>query len=304
VDAASGSTVREGQDVTYTLHFENIGEAPIAVDRVDDLTQVLDDATVTAQPVSSDSALAASEITDGRFAITGSLEPGDLVTVSYSVKVNVDGARGDDRLANYLLDPDTSTPDECIPADDEFPDCTVNHVSDVTVVKSSDPESGTEVRPNSEVTYTLTFTNVSNNPDSEPAEVDYTDHMADVLDDATLTAGPQASSGDLTATATGNTIRIIGAVPAGKVVTVSYTVTVKSFDAQGNHELGNVVAVTGEEPVCTPDSPLCTEHHLVMERELPRTGGTIAWDKAGLALLLILGGGGAILVSRKRRPGT
>ncbi|MGM7699089.1 GEVED domain-containing protein [Microbacterium sp. A84] len=300
VDPASGSTVQAGQVVTYTLSFENTGEAPVAVNRDDVLTQVLDDVTVTTAPVSSDAALTVSEITDGRFNVFGSLEPGQLVTVTYTVTVNADGARGDDRLGNFLVNTGEMPSAECVPADGERADCTINHVSDVVVSKSSDPASGTEVAQGENVTYTLTFENVSTNADAADVSIDYTDHMVDVLDDATLQAGPTSSDEAVTAVTDGDTIRITGAVASGDTVTVTYTVTVKAYDQQGNHTLGNVVAITGEEPVCAPDSTLCTTHDLPKPPPLAATGGEITLWVLATALML-LAGGGALMIARRRR---
>lgn len=300
VNPASGTTVRAGEVVEYTLHFRNIGTAPVSVDREDDLAQVLDDATVTTGPASSDAALAVTDLSEGRFGIAGSLDPGQTVTVTYAVTVNADGARGDDRLANYLLDPGADVPEECVATDDEFPDCTVNHVSNVVVTKSANPASGTEVSEGDRVVYTLTFRNVSTNPSAADVDVDYTDHMADVLDDATLTASPVSSSTAVTSTVAGQTIRIVGTVASGESVTVTYAVMVKSWDAQGDHLLGNVVAVTGDEPICAPGNDLCTSHPVDEPDPLAITGGEIAWGLAAGGFLLLLTGG-ALLIARSHR---
>ncbi|WP_261165378.1 DUF11 domain-containing protein [Microbacterium sp. Marseille-Q6965] len=299
VDPASGTTVRPGQEVTYTLHFENIGEADVDVARDDVLTQVLDDATVSAQPVASDDALAASTVEDERFSVTGTLAPGQRVTVTYTVTVNEDGQRGDDRLGNALVPAGTDPADHCAPVDPQRSDCTVNPVSNVVASKSADPASGTTLQPGRQVTYTLTFENVSTNAEAADAEIDYTDHLVDVLDDATVTDEPRSSDASVTAVREGDTIRVTGAVSSGETVTVVYTVTVKSYDEQGDHHLGNVIAVTGEEPICAPESSLCTSHDLAEPPGLAATGGTIAWIAAlGAAILLL--GGGAILIARRR----
>ncbi|WP_160150894.1 DUF7927 domain-containing protein [Microbacterium timonense] len=302
VDPASGSTVQPGQQVIYTLHFENTGEADVTVDRDDVLTQVLDDATITSNPLSSDPALTVS-VGGDRFAVTGVLTAGQLVTVTYTVTVNPDGERGDDRLGNALVPAGTDPDENCVPVDPDRPDCTVNPVSNVVAAKSADPASGTEVSQGQQVTYTLTFRNVSTNPDAADVPIDYTDYLADVLDDATVTAGPTASATSVTALHEGDTIRVTGEVASGETVTVTYTATVKPYDQQGDHSLGNVIAVTGEEPVCAPGSDLCTQHDLVPPPPgLAVTGGAIAWTAGGIAGLLLLVGATTVLIARRRHP--
>ena len=310
VDPATNTTVREGDELTYTLHFENTGNGPVAVDREDVVSGVLDDADITSGPTASADSLSVSEIADGRFSITGELAAGANETVTYTVQVKATEDRGDDRLANFLVPNGEEPPEVCEPVEGQLPNCTVNPVSDIQVSKSSDPESGTEVAPGDDVTYTLTFTNRSQNPDAAAADVDYTDHMVDVLDDADLTAGPTASDASLTATLTGDQIRIVGAVASGETVTVTYTVTVKDYADQGNGELGNVVAQTGDAPVCVPGSDLCTEHPAEDPPgggntpgepggKLPVTGGELSWMIAGLAALLLTAGG-ALMIRRKK----
>ncbi|MCP2638277.1 GEVED domain-containing protein [Microbacterium sp. HD4P20] len=302
VDPASGGTVQPGQQVTYTLHFENIGEADVAVDKDDVLTAVLDDATITSMPNSSDPSLAVSPLNGDRFTVAGTLAPGQLVTVTYTVMVNPDGQRGDDRLGNVLVPVGEVPPEECVPADGERPDCTVNHVSNVVPSKSADPESGTDVSQGQQVTYTLTFENVSTNPAAADVAIDYTDYMVEVLDDATLASGPISSDAGVTASVVGDTIWVTGAVASGETVTVTYSVTVKAYERQGDHRLGNVVAITGEDPVCAPGSDLCTDHDLVPPPPpLAVTGGGIAWGAMIAALSLLILGGGALLIGARRR---
>lgn len=169
------------------------------------------------------------------------------------------------------------------------------------------------MQPGQEVTYTLTFTNRSTDPDAAPVGVDYTDHMADVLDDADLTAQPETSHDDLTAAVDGDTIRVTGSIPPGETRTVIYTVTVKAHDELGNQLLGNVVAVTGEAPTCAEGTALCTEHGVSGTpppgptdppstpgpgRPLPSTGATVGPALTLVALLSLAGGA---LVAAQRR---
>lgn len=131
----------------------------------------------------------------------------------------------------------------------------------VTVAKSSVPPDGDSVAPGSTVAYTISFTSTG----SVGSYIDYVDHLAKVLDDASLdTASFASSSAQVTGTyvEASQSIRISGYVSAGETVTFSYTVTVDQIDDLGDADLVNVVAPSGEEPptVCEPDDSLCTEH--------------------------------------------
>lgn len=319
VNPASGSSLQSGETVTYTLHFENSGGSPVAVDHDDVLSGVLDDAEITKQPVASGDGLTVSDIVDGRFTVAGEVAPGQTVTVSYKVTVREEGQRGDDRLGNFLVPAGEEPPASCVPTNPERPDCTVNDVSYVSIAKSSDPESGTKVDVGDEITYTLTLKNPSVNSDAAGVSIDYTDHMADVLDDATLTEGPTVSSENIAATVDGDTIRITGTVPTGDQYTVTYTVTVNAYEDQGDRLLSNIVSVTGEDPVCVDGSPLCTIHEgetppipatpltpaTPADADEPRgflpvTGSDI-YPIVALASLLLLAGGGMFAFSRRRK---
>ncbi|MEJ1089228.1 hypothetical protein WDU99_12975 [Microbacterium sp. Mu-80] len=300
VDPASGSSVQPGQVVTYTLHFESTGTAPVSVATEDVLAGVLDDAAITSAPRASDEALSVSAVEDGRFSVTGELEPGAHVTVTYAVTVNADGQRGDDRLANAIVPAGEDPAETCEPVDQERPDCTVNHVSHVVASKSADPESGTHVGEGRSVTYTLTFRNVSANPEAAPAAIDFTDHLRGVLDDADLIEGPATKGAGATAERSAEGIRVTGAIAPATTVIVTYTVKVRSWDEQGDHELGNVVAVTGEQPLCAPDSDLCTIHPLDENPPLAATGGEVPAAVWGAGILLLLSGAAALLIRARR----
>jgi hypothetical protein len=130
----SGTTVRAGDAVTYTLHFENVGAADVPVNQEDVLTAVLDDATLTGAPTTSDNALAVSDLVDGRLAVTGALMPDQVGTVTYTVTVKPDGQRGDNSLGNFLVDAGAEPPAACTPADAERADCTINPVANANAM--------------------------------------------------------------------------------------------------------------------------------------------------------------------------
>ncbi|GAA1590238.1 hypothetical protein GCM10009692_31940 [Leucobacter aridicollis] len=258
-DPASGEPVIADQEITYTLTFDNsVGKAPAAVNHVDDLSDVLDDAELVDGPTVVPAGALAGEVTDGVFVITGELAAGATATVSYTVQVKADGDRGNEQLANFLFEEGAEPPTTCEPGDDT---CTTHPAqsADVSVKKSVDPASGTEVVAGQAVTYTLTFENSG----EAPGNVDYTDDLSDVLDDAGITVEPTSSDASLTPNRTGDELRVTGRLAAGATVTVTYEVTVNADGERGNDHLGNVVVETGEEPVCDPEAENCTENPVV-----------------------------------------
>ncbi|MFF3734976.1 SpaA isopeptide-forming pilin-related protein [Streptomyces sp. NPDC002476] len=310
VNPASGTPVVPGQELTYSLTFTNTGKATGVVDKADDLTHVLDDATMTSEPAASDDAFKVSRDGD-RIGIHGELESGQTITVSYTVKVNPTGERGDNVLANYLLAPSQEPPTKpvCEPGKGKLPDCTTNPVGDIAPAKSVDPKTGTPVDGGQVLTYTLSFTNTGRGP----APVDYTDHLTSVLDDAEWVGNVTASDGLTVTGPAEDTLLINGTVAPDQTVTVTYQVKVEAHGDQSDHRLGNFLTPTGQEPPtkCVPENPLCTENptrpSATPETEgpggfLPRTGVQISI--AALAAALLLGLGVWIVVRGKRRqPG-
>ncbi|SEE17369.1 LPXTG cell wall anchor domain-containing protein [Ruania alba] len=303
---ASSDPVAAGTVLTYTITVTNTGQATAPLSREDVLTDVLDDAELTSVPESDTDSVTISDVAEDRFQIGGELAAGETATITYQATVNADTERGNNTADNFLVTPGDTPPAEC---EDGATDCTTTPLPQVEASKSSDPESGSSVTADQEVTYTLTFANTG----EAAGAVDYTDHLTDVLDDAVLTAGPTASNQDLTAITEGETIRITGTVPAGAVHTVNYTVTVNAYDQQGNHQLNNVIAVTGEEPVCVDDSSLCTEHEIPEPPALPtppqEPGGNLPNTGADtttvlLATLLLLGIGAGMTHLARRRKNT
>ncbi|GAB3751084.1 DUF7927 domain-containing protein [Microlunatus parietis] len=291
----TGSTVDPGQQLTYTLTFGNDGTGAGQVDRVDDLGHLLDDADVTGQPTSSDPALSVSMIENGRFAITGELEPGQTVTVTYTVTVRGLDDLGDGVLANFLLDPDEDTPDEPVC---EGEDCTANPIARLRVSKSADPSSGAQVEEGQRITYTLTFENEG----SGDADIDHTDHLAGVLDDADVITSAKASDPALTVLDADDQYTVQGTLAAGQTVTVSYVVEVRAADDQGDGQLANFLTETGQEPPaeCNDGDPSCTTHETEPPGpELPDTGApsTLFALLSGLVLLAV----GGVTVARSRR---
>ncbi|MFK3835008.1 GEVED domain-containing protein [Microbacterium sp. NPDC087868] len=229
--ASTDELPADGDSVTYTVVVTNEGPGEFTTESpatfVDDMTEVLDDATYNGDATASAGTVtyAAPEL-----SWSGPLAAGASATITYTV--TYDASTGDNVLINTVcmpeedaLDPDAACDFAQVPAAALSMDKTVN------------PASGTAVIAGQEVTYTLSFTNEG----AAPATVDALDSLANVLDDATLTAGPTADAG-LTATLTGTDLAITGEVPVGETLTVTYTVTVADYADQGDHVLGNVLS--------------------------------------------------------------
>jgi fimbrial isopeptide formation D2 family protein/uncharacterized repeat protein (TIGR01451 family) len=273
---ASGSTLHAGQVVTYTITFQNTGVGTAAVDYTDDLTKVLDDATVTSAPTASNPALTASAVTNGQFTVTGAVPGKTTYTVTYQVTVQPDGQRGDNNLLNFVFPTGTTAPATCVVGD---PLCTEHHVYQLVVTKASNPIDGSAVQAGDVITYTLTFQNVG----TGPAPVDYTDYLAKVLDDATVTSGPTASNAGLSVSPIANDqFGVTGSVPASATYTVTYQVKVKPYAQQGDHQLDNFLEPAGTTPPATCDSgdPLCV-HHPIPHLSIAKTASTTARPAVG-----------------------
>ena len=137
---------------------------------------------------------------------------------------------------------------------------TVKGVPKLVTSKIVSPASGTNVTPGEVLTYTLTFANTKG---TAAAPVNYTDNLADVLDDATVTTPPALATGSglTVSSVSGTKFTITGTVPAKTVDTVTYKVTVDAVTKDsGNHVLNNYLVPTGTTPpsTCKATNTNCT----------------------------------------------
>ncbi|WP_286219164.1 hypothetical protein [Paraoerskovia sediminicola] len=239
----AGDEVLPGDEIVYTVVVTNTGETSYTVDDpaevTDDLSEVLDDGAVTDGPaVTSDGAdpgtvsLVGDEIT-----WSGPLEPGESATITYTVTVD-DPGTGDGVLTNTVTGPPESTCPEVDPDDGPGEGCVVvTPVRRLEIAKTSTPSSD-PLLPGGTVEYTVTVTNTGGADYVAPDLATFTDDLSDVLDDATVTAGPTADVG--TATLAGTTLSWEGELPVDGVATVTYTVTVAD-PVTGDGVLTNVV---------------------------------------------------------------
>lgn len=110
------------QVLNYTLTYTNSTLRPAVVNEFDDMSRVLDDATVQSQPVSNSKNLVVSKVSGNRFTIKGVLGAGQTVQIKYSVKVNQPSNRGDNRMTNFVLKDGDTAPAFCIPANSRCAD--------------------------------------------------------------------------------------------------------------------------------------------------------------------------------------
>lgn len=270
---ASTDPVTAGTVLTYTIDLESTGSATTPITREDVLDGVLDDATVTTNPISENPNIGASDVVDARLSITGELAPRETARVTYAVTVNSAAEQGDHRADNFIVYPGV-TPD--VACDEDSPLCTSTAIAVVDALKTSDPASGTSVTSGQTLTYTLTFTNSG----TATGAVDYVDDLTGVLDDAVFGGDPVSTIDTLTAEVDGDSIRILGSLAAGNSATVTYTVTVRPDADRGDSTLENVLASAGvDSPSCDAEGVSCTSHpaaQIAMDKSVDPASGTAA----------------------------
>lgn len=252
----SSDPVVAGSTITYTLYFDNDGQTAATIDAVDDLTFVLDDATVTTEPSSPDGLTAVR--TGAEISITGSVPVGETYTVVYTVTVLPDDERADSVATNFLLAPGEDPPadGECTPVDAQEPNCTSTPITGVSYSKAV-VASDTPARTGTELTYTITVTNTG----ATVVDVLRDDDLSGVLDDATLADAPASDTPSVTvAGPTGDIISLGGTLAPGAVATITYSVTVNALGDRGDNRATNFLVPPGTPPgaVCDPATEQCT----------------------------------------------
>ncbi|MCL2316560.1 MAG: Ig-like domain-containing protein, partial [Actinomycetia bacterium] len=223
-----------GDLVTYTVDVAATGSAPVTASFSDDLSDVLDDATLVTAPLPAGARLSGTLL-----LWTGDLAAGASATVSYQVRV--DGANRGDGILTNLVDP--TAPGICGDT------CTTTTLTrHLAVTKTSDAPA-TGVRPGDVVAYTVTATNTGTGPFTAADPATVVDDMSGVLDDATSNGDAAASTG--TPTVNGGGLVWTGPLAAHASVTLTYSVRVTGA---GDLALTNVACAAG---TC-PAPPACT----------------------------------------------
>lgn len=126
---AEGTTVKSGQIVTYTLTITNTGSTPLTNLKIDDdLTDVLDDATLEGSPTVSPSSAGTATVTGNVLEFAGDINVGQSVTVTYKVKVEFLGSLGNGSLGNTIVAAHSNcNPDGDSSASVDDPACNTDH---------------------------------------------------------------------------------------------------------------------------------------------------------------------------------
>jgi fimbrial isopeptide formation D2 family protein/LPXTG-motif cell wall-anchored protein len=309
----SGSSVQPGDEIVYTVTLiRGAGVAPQNVALNDDLSDVLNNATLVSGPTPSTGTVS---IAGTAMTWTVPLLENPIETVTYTVRVN-DDAWGV-TLRNAVTSPGSSP---CVPADGgggraaagiaplaavqdvpwedgDCPTTTVHYTPKWELAKTSNPSSGSTVNPGDTITYTLTARNTSTETDLTGAVA--TDDLSKVLNNATLVS--VGAGGTVSGTTLTWAIPDLG---PGESATLTYVVRVKAgaYDVT----IGNV-ATPGDGGTCptacatdhiTPKPPV---RPIPPNPPLPQTGTNASLEGALLGLLLAAGGVGVLVAGRLRR---
>ncbi len=210
-DVADYPTFRYGDTVRYRIVVTNVGQGTLNNIRVtDDQRPDLGNFVVEE--------LAAGESESHEFEF-------ELDESSNGTVVNT---------ASATTDPPPDAPPPVIP-----PDPAGFEIANYSTVKSSTPSNGTVVFPGKVIRYTITVTQRG----TAPAEAEFNDNLARVLDDATYNRDVRASIGEVEYR--NGRIFWNGTIPVGGVARITYTVRVKPQADLGNRALANVVTSPG-----------------------------------------------------------
>ena len=187
----SGSAVRAGQRVTYTVTFANTGAGRAKVAHVDHLGDVLDDAEFDPAslrygtgsgaggktPVTPVGITGEFNAKNGTLAISGAVPPGEQRTISYTVQVRPDAERAEQRqsapeageprgylLRNFVTKAGKTPPSECTPVAGEPVTCTEHPIPAWDVRKTAQPPNKASLHTGGNVYYTVALRNFSGAP--------------------------------------------------------------------------------------------------------------------------------------------
>jgi uncharacterized repeat protein (TIGR01451 family) len=240
-----------GTTVGYSIVVTNTGQTPYgAASFTDSLAAVLDDAAFV--PASLQATAGAPSYAAGTVAWSGALAPTQSATITYSVVIG-NPSSGDRTLSNTVV---SGTPgSNCAPASTDSRCTALVAITDsvsLTFEKTADVEA---TAAGAVVGYTITVTNSS----SSPIPAEFTDPLADVLDNAAYDGNATASTGTVAVSA--SQLTWTGTVAAGATATIGYSVTVDAVVADAQTLSGTVSSTsvtTSNNCVAGSTDPRCT----------------------------------------------
>ncbi len=238
-DPVSGTEIKRGSTVTYTVTAENTGQTALSNTTItDDLSDVLDNADMVSGSLKS-SVGNAPELNGSILSWVGDLAAGQKVELSYAVKVKSDFSQIA-TLLNTVTAVGTApgnitVPSNCVTGSE--PGCTTTHPVPATSVTIEKSDGKLIVGAGEELVYDVTVTNTGSD---EVTKVVATDSLPTGL--TFVTASNKGTFDSATRTVTW----AIGSIPVGEKVTVQVTATVDQ-DVRPGAEIRNTATVETEQ---------------------------------------------------------
>ncbi|WP_326828865.1 DUF11 domain-containing protein [Streptosporangium sp. NBC_01810] len=266
-----------GGTVGYTVTATNTGQVPFAAATFTDaLAGVLDDAVYN-----GDASATRGTVTFAGSNLTwsGALNPGDGVTLTYSVTTNTPGT-GDQKLTNTVT---STTAGSTCPTGNTDARCFGEVL--ISRIKITMVADAVTAIPTGVVNYTVTIANTGQTPYGDTV---VNSLLARVLDDAVYNGDGTASAGNLVFTPETSRLVWTGLLPIGTNVTVTFSVRVRNPDP--GDKMLNVVATSsapGNNCPAGSTDPLCVSEVTVLtpvltiatsaDRTTVTPGGTITY---------------------------
>lgn len=128
-DPPEGSDVSPGETLTYTLTITNTGTTDLVDLTVhDDLSDVLDDATMEGGPVVDPSSAGSVSVSGSTLEFKGDISTGQSATVTYTVKVKPADQLANNSMQNYVIAAHTN----CHPSVNSDGSVTISHADCTT----------------------------------------------------------------------------------------------------------------------------------------------------------------------------
>jgi large repetitive protein len=258
VSAVSATTAVPGAVLTYTLTAANTGQVPYPAASISaPLAGVLDDATYGGDASADVGTIGLLEAT---LTWTGALDPGDVVTITYTVTVNPP-AGGDFRLEQSVT---SAASGSTCPAEGTDPRCTTDvAVAGLRITTTADAAT---TRPTAVVGYTLTIANIGQVP---YVGISVTADFSGILDDATYNGDAQATTGSLAFNLAANAVTWTGDLAPGASAAVTGSATVNNPDL-GDRTLATLASTGAAASNCPTggDDPACATAVAVLIPEL------------------------------------